>query len=124
MNRSTQILILFMMMFCIHHTRAQSDTIVYEQGLPITGETIDRRDSVDHPPYTRRAAISDEQLPSKIVKLLDREELFAGWKNGRVEFDENLGQYWIYIPAKNSVRLYVMSKEGHVVRVDERSTTE
>jgi hypothetical protein len=100
---------------------AQTDTITYIRGLPESGEVIDERDSVDHPPINKRTNISPEQLPSAVVKLLDHEKLYSGWRTGVLEYDQNTGFYHVAIRESKVIRKYMFDKKGNVVSLDERN---
>jgi hypothetical protein len=121
MKLSAVIVLLAALMFCAKLTLAQTDTITYIRGLPQSGEVLDKRDSMDHPPFNKRTNISPEQLPSSVVKALDKDDLYSGWRNGEIEFDRNTGFYYILIKDEKVMRKYVMSKDGNVVSLDERN---
>lgn len=102
-------------------TSAQTDTITYIRGLPQSGEVTDKKDSIDHPPFNKRTNITPEQLPAAIVSVLGKDKLYSGWENGEIQFDKNTKFYHVRIKDKNTVRIYVFSKKGDVVSLDEKN---
>jgi hypothetical protein len=121
MKLSAVICFFVSLLFCAEPAFAQTDTITYIRGLPQSGETSDKKDSIDHPPFNKRTNISVEQLPTSIVKTLESDKLYSGWQHGGIEFDKNTGFYHILIEEKKVIRKYVFNKDGTVISLDERN---
>jgi hypothetical protein len=103
---------------------AQTDSLVFIRGLPQTGDTLDRRDTVDYAPSNDRLVVDPVQLPPKLIKVLDSDAIFSGWRNAVLEKDRNTGHYWVYIPHNEVVRVYVVNDNGDVVRMEEMNKPE
>lgn len=59
-----------------------------------------------------------EDLPPKLVKILQNEPQYQGWEEQPVYLDKNTGLYHVRLVDANEVRKYGFDKKGHVVTVD------
>lgn len=111
--------------FIMHFATAQSDSIEYINGLPITNQDTLPAGGADIDITNEKfVTLSPEQLPSEIVKTLNEDTLYKEWQNARIVLDKNTHLYWLHFSAGNTIRSYGFSKEGSVVSIDEKTKTE
>ena len=97
------------------------DTVQYIHGLPQTGEDTVTQSwpKDDVAPADSIVQLSADQLPRDLVKSLDGNPLYKGWKNQTLQIDKNTGMYWIHFREQRRVRSYAFDESGHVVSLKE-----
>ena len=77
---------------------AQNDSTRYINGLPVT-EDDTARQSVqrDIEPKDKLRAVAPEALPADLLKALEDEEQYAGWRDSTVYYDVNTNLYIVHI---------------------------
>ncbi len=71
------------------------------------------RDTADQ--KEERFVVNGNNLPSKMVDVLTREEKYKGWKNSTIYFEKNTEQYLVNIQSANSTRTYRFDKDGNEI---------
>lgn len=109
----------------LHIANAQTDSIVYVHGLPITGQdTLPSGGAETDITNKNIVTLSPEQLPTEIVKSLNEDELYKKWETARIVLDKNTDIYWIHFSTGNTIRSYGFNKAGNVVSIDEKTKKE
>lgn len=106
--------------------RAQEDdTIQFRQGLPVTIEDSTEYDHVDtsYPPAGYETVAVDD-VPKKLRKTLDNDELYKGWRNAKIFFDAAADLYWVDFRLDNKIRRFGFNSNGAPVSVKEQDTGE
>lgn len=98
------------------------DSTEYIMGLPVTNDDTVSSAFPDNPPRDVLEKLSTQNIPRKLLKELDRNDLFQGWSKRGVYRDVNTGLYMIYIRERRSTRVYGLDANGNPVTFDEMKT--
>jgi hypothetical protein len=109
-------------LFVFNYANAQSDAFdstEYVFGLPVTNDDTTSRRFPDQPPKDVLEKVWDVDIPKRLHKALDQENLFKGWRKYGVYRDKNTGLYIIYIRDRNSTQVYGLNDKGKPVTYNE-----
>lgn len=95
-----------------------SDSTRYVFGLPITEEG-DSVPAGDAGPPDVYIVIPTSQIPKKLLKALNKDELYHGWEKLPIYQQKNTKHYIVRIADRNTVRSYGFNEDGNVVTYDE-----
>jgi len=99
---------------------AQDDSIQYRFGLPLPGEdSIVDSSEPDRPPYRRIEALRYEELPEDLVRALDKQAIYEGWRDTLIYFDPASKLYIVPVPYANGIRIFRMNARGKPVAFDD-----
>jgi len=98
---------------------AQNDSTVYRFGLPVTEDDTTRQfPAVDMEPQNKLVAVRANELPKKVLRALNREEQYHGWRDTTVYFEKNTGLYHVPVKHEDGVRVFGLNADGHPVTFD------
>jgi hypothetical protein len=100
---------------------AQNDSTEYIYGLPVTGDDTVSPPSGDALPKDILIRISHDKLPRQLIKMLDNEELYQGWREAPVFKARNTGLFILYLKKGNATRRYGFNERGKPVTFSETS---
>lgn len=109
--------------------------ITYILGLGIAGGVCAQQDTVRHDernftnpesfynselpndvePFRDSVRLEQKQVPRKLKKTLQRDDLYRGWEDAGIYFNTNTKLYMLYLPADSIVRKYGFDEYGKVV---------
>ncbi len=97
------------------------DTIQFRQGLPVTTEDSAEYDHVDetYPPEGFESVAADE-VPEKVRETLDGDDLYDGWRNAKIFFNDAARLYWVDFRLKDRIRRFGFNLDGAPVSVKEQ----
>src|SRR5688500_14868638 len=91
---------------------AQDDSTVYRFGLPITeDDTTTQFPPADMEPANKLVVVPMNDLPKKLLRTLNREEQYAGWRDTSVYFEKNTGLYHVPVKHEDGVRVFGLNEE-------------
>jgi hypothetical protein len=101
---------------------AQNDSTRYINGLPVTEDDTARQVvQSDIEPKDKLRAVAPEALPADLLKTLEDEEQYAGWRDSTVYFDANTNLYIVHIKSGDAVKIIGLNENGKPVTFSELS---
>ena len=101
---------------------SQNDSTRYINGLPVTEDDTTRQFlQGDLEPKNKVTRVSPNAIPAELLKALNTESQYQGWKDSTVYFEANTGLYLIPIKTGEGVRIYGLDRKGNPVTFDEIS---
>lgn len=97
---------------------AQDDSIRLIHGLPVVEDTVSEEVTFT-PRLDSAEEISPGDLPPKVMRALQRKDIYRGWEEARIFFEREAGLYRIEIPAGAVVRIIGLDTTGRPVTYDE-----
>ena len=98
-----------------------SDSTEYIFGLPVTNDDTIRQPFPDRPPKDVLVRIPENEIPKRLRKSLEIDDLYKGWERRGIFRDRNTGLYIISIRDKTSTRTYGFNENGKPITFDEHS---
>ena len=115
----TKLLLIAAILMSATHLLAQNDSTVYRFGLPITEDDTTRQfPPADIEPENKMVAVRVNDLPKKLLKTLNSEEQYAGWRDTTIYFQKNTGLYHVPVKREDGVTVFGLNEEGHPVTFD------
>lgn len=103
-------------------TQAQEDSIQLIYGLPITGDdTADDQRSRLHNNVRRVVALPLQELPDDLVRTLDGNDIYSGWRDTVVYLDETSKLYIVPVRYEGGIRTFRMNARGRPVAFDDEA---
>lgn len=100
---------------------AQSDSAIYENGLPVADDdTVRNFPAYDLYPKNSELTLSKEELPHRLVKALNNDELYKGWDKLPVVYNKRTGIYSIRVIHTNDTAYYGFNDHGKPVSYGKR----
>lgn len=117
--------ILLLVLFAIagENNFAQSnDSTQYIFGLPVTEDDTARAfPQRDIYPYDKKIRVQPGNLPEKLLKSLEENNIYRNWNREPVYHDRNADLFIITIRQDSVMKIFRMTREGKAVSYDERS---
>ena len=108
---------------CTSRAFAQNDSTRYINGLPVSEDDTARQFlQTDLEPKDHLRAVPPDALPSDVLKALDRDALYNGWRDSTVYYDRNTSLFMIHIKSGQSVKIIGMNDRGKPVTFSEVTT--
>lgn len=105
---------------CTSRAFAQNDSTRYINGLPVSeDDTASQFLQTDLDPKNHLKIVPPDQLPSDILKTLDRDGLYDGWRDSTVYYDRNTSLFLVHIKSAQSVKIIGMNGKGKPVTFNE-----
>ena len=76
----------------------------------------------DLEPKNHLRIVAPDALPSDVLKVLDREALYDGWRDSTVYYDRNTSLFLIHVKSGESVKIIGMNEKGKPVTFNEVTT--
>lgn len=109
-------------LFSVLELFSQSDSTRYINGLPVSeDDTVQNFLPHDAEPKNERVAVALAALPADLLRSLEKEGLYSGWKDTAVFYDRNTGLYLIHVKKGESLKIFGLNKNGKPVTYDEVS---
>jgi len=94
----------------------QTDSTRYINGLPVTeDDTVQGFPQQDLGPKTHLQVVAPDNLPDKLLKTLEEQDQYRGWRDTTVYFDTNIDLYLIHVKTDDGVQIYGMTDKGNPV---------
>jgi hypothetical protein len=118
--------LLIVFCFCISFCSAalaQTDSIEYVHGLPVTGDPDDTvtATTTDRAPKDILVEVPVDKLPRRLRKTLEKDPEYEGWEKFNVYRDVNTGLYILPIQRGSIIRTYGLNENGKPVTFSETS---
>ena len=95
---------------------AQQDTVRHDERNFTNPESFYNSElPKDTEPLRDSVRLEDKQVPRKLKKTLQRDDLYRGWQDAGIYFNTNTKLYMLYLPADSIVRKYGFDEYGKVV---------
>lgn len=107
--------------FSSHAQSDAFDSTEYIFGLPVTNDDTVRQPFPDRAPKDVLIAVSEKEIPNRLKRSLEKNDLYKGWDRRGVFRDRNTGLYIISIREGSSTRTYGLNENGKPVTFDEHS---
>lgn len=65
-----------------------------------------------------RVSVKQEDLPSAMMDLMDRDDKYSGWRSGTFFFEKNTDQFLIHIIQDNATETFRFDREGNPLMSD------
>lgn len=97
---------------------AQEDSVRLIHGLPVVEDTVSE-EVTPTPRLDSAEKISPRDLPPRVMRALQRKDVYRGWERGRIFFEREAGLYRIEIPVGAVTRVIGLDTAGRPVTYDE-----
>jgi hypothetical protein len=99
--------------------KAQADSTRYINGMPVSqDDTATHVRQMDVEPYNRHVAVSPDDLPKKLRRVLD-EEKYRGWQDTVIYYQKNTGIYIVPVKYSEGVKIFGLTERGEPVSFSE-----
>jgi hypothetical protein len=96
--------------------QAQNDSTVYIHGLPVSGDdTVQHFPKNDLPPNNNIVIIPENQLPSSLLKALNKDKRYSGWKAFPVYYNTSTEVYNVTVKNAADTTYYGFNSNGKPV---------
>lgn len=110
------------MLYPLAQSFSQNDSTQYINGLPVSkDDTVGNFRTYDAEPKDRIVAVAPDALPADLLTSLERNELYAGWKDTTVYYDANTNLYLVHVKTGESVKIFGLNENGKPVTFSEVS---
>lgn len=110
------------MLFPLSRSFSQNDSTRYINGLPVSeDDTVQNFPIQDLEPKDQLVALPPNALPADLVKSLEKDELYAGWRDSTVYYDANTNLYFVHVKREGSVKIFGLNENGKPVTFSEVS---
>ena|SRR5688572_16361098 len=97
----------------------EKDSTRYINGLPVSeDDTVQQFLPGDLEPKSKLMEVPPEALPSAILKVLNEQEQYRGWRDSTVYFESNTRLYIIPVRSRDGVTIYGLNEDGKPVTFD------
>lgn len=105
---------------CTSRAFAQNDSTRYINGLPVSEDDTARQFlQTDLEPKDHLRIVPPDALPSDVLKALERDESYDGWRDSTVYYDRNTSLFLVHIKSAQSVKIIGMNGKGKPVTFNE-----
>ena len=95
---------------------AQQDTVRHDERNFTNPESFYNSElPKDTEPLRDSVRLEENQVPRKLKKTLERDDLYRGWEDAGIYFNTNTKLYMLYLPADTLTRKYGFDEYGKVV---------
>lgn len=95
---------------------AQQDTVRHDERNFTNPESFYNSElPKDVRPFRDSVRLEQRQVPRKLKKTLQRDDLYRGWEDAGIYFNTNTKLYMLYLRADSIVRKYGFDEYGKVV---------
>ena len=95
---------------------AQQDTVRHDERNFTNPESLYNSElPKDTEPFRDSVRLEDNQVPRKLKKILQRDDLYRGWENAGIYLNTNTKLYMLYLSADSLTRKYGFDEYGKVV---------
>jgi hypothetical protein len=119
---------IFFMIFCPILVAGQqkdlTDSTEFRFGLPVSNDDTVSRVRTDEDPANQWVAVKGSEIPKKLRRTLERNEIYEGWERGELLYDKRIDRYLLRMREKNSVRTYGLAADGSPVSFAEENVAE
>src|SRR5688572_17565561 len=85
---------------------SQNDSTRYINGLPVSeDDTVKQFPQEDLGAKNKLIAVELNDLPSKLVDVLKKEEQYQGWQDSTIYFEKNTGIYHVPVKYEEGVKI-------------------
>lgn len=100
----------------------EPDSTRYINGLPVSeDDTVQRFPQQDLEPKNVVTPVPSNALPGKVLRALDKERQYQGWRDTIVYHENNTGLYLVPVKTAEGVRIFGLNEDGNAVTFDEVS---
>lgn len=94
----------------------QDDSTRYIHGIPVSDDdTVRNFPQRDRQPDNRYRPLSVAELPSGLLKVLDEEPQYDGWRDSTVYFEVNTDLYIVPVKYDGGVKIFGLQEDGNAV---------
>jgi hypothetical protein len=99
---------------------SQVDSTRYINGLPVSeDDTVTGFPGTDLGPKTILQPMSREDLPARLVEVLEKKPQYNGWRDSTIYFEKNTGIYHVPIKYNDGVKVFGLNENGDPVTFSE-----
>lgn len=96
-----------------------TDSTEYRFGLPVSNDDTTKRVRSDLDPANQWIAVKRTDIPKKLRRTLERNDIYEGWEEGELFFDKSINRYLLRIRREDVVTTYGLAADGSPVSFTE-----
>ena len=101
------------------HQKDLTDSTEFRYGLPVSNDDTTKQVRSDQDPANQWLAVPASQIPKKLRRALERNDVYEGWERGNIFFDKAINQYLVRIRNGNAITTYGFAADGSSVSFTE-----
>lgn len=91
------------------------DTVNVRRDIPDPQSVYNSEIPKDIGPPKDSVLVTGKQIPRRVRKALNGNDIYDGWENGEIYLNRNTGLYMLYLTRDNEVAKFGLDEEGRQV---------
>jgi hypothetical protein len=117
MNGINMLIVVLALTASVAHAQTKVDSLVTTEE-PLQNDKYATEVPKDSPPYKNQIEVAREDIPVRLLKTLQRDDLYKGWENSTIYLDENTHIYMLRMKRNSTITTYGFNKNGKAVTFD------
>lgn len=121
MKKSLLLLLLALPFITNGQQKDLTDSTTFRYGLPVSNDDTTREVRSDQDPANQWILVSKDEIPRKLRRKLERNDLYRGWEKANLYYDRSIDQYLLRLRRGNAIATYGLAADGSPVSFTEEN---